>query len=161
GFVFAGALSRLTDAARASGHLLAFESAKLILVVDQLEELFTTTAISAADLRLFVRLLAGLARSGVVWVIATLRADFWHPGGEIPHLPPPPQGPGRPDLPAASPAELAEMIRKPAQAAGLAFETHAESGLGLDVVIAQDAAASDQPHGAAEATHGVLPLLSF
>src|SRR4029077_13811660 len=38
GFVFSGALARLSEAARASGRLLAFESAKLILVVDQLEE---------------------------------------------------------------------------------------------------------------------------
>jgi tetratricopeptide (TPR) repeat protein len=161
GFVFAGALSRLTDAARASGHLLAFESAKLVLVVDQLEELFTSTTISAEDLRLFVRLVAGLARSGVVWVVATLRADFWHRAAEIPELLDLAQGPGRIDLAAPSPAELAEMIRKPAQAAGLAFETHAESGLGLDAVIAQDATASHGPHGHPEATSGILPLLSF
>lgn len=136
-------------------------SANLILVIDQLEELFTTTTIGAEDRRLFVRLIAGLARSGAVWVVATLRADFWHRAAEIPELLDLAQGPGRIDLAAPSPAELAEMIRKPAQAAGLGFETHAESGLALDAVIAQDAAASHGPHGYAEAAPGVLPLLSF
>ena len=151
GFVFAGALARLTEAARASGHLLAFESAKLILVIDQLEELFTTSAINADERRRFLRLVAGLARSGAVWVIATLRADFWHRAAEIPELLELAQGPGRLDLAAPAPAELAEMIRKPAQAAGLTIETHAQRGLALDAVIAQDA----------QGASGVLPLLSF
>jgi WD40 repeat protein len=151
GFLFAGALGRITEAGRASGRLLAFESAKLILVIDQLEELFTTAAIGADDRRLFLRMVAGLARSGAVWVIATLRADFWHHAAEIPELLDLAQGHGRIDLTAPSPAELAEMIRKPAQAAGLGFETHEQSGLGLDAVIMQDA----------EGAPGVLPLLSF
>ena len=102
-------------------------SAKLILVVDQLEELFTVPGISPEDRRLFIQLLAGLARSGAVWVIATLRADFWHRAAEIPELIALAEGQGRIDLAAPSPAELAEMIRKPAQAAGLSFEVHPET----------------------------------
>ena len=43
------------------------------------------------------------------------------------------------------------MIRKPAQAAGFSFEAHPKSGLGLDVVVAEHAAAAP----------GALPLLSF
>lgn len=151
GYLFANALGRLTEAERQSGRLLAFEAAKLILVVDQLEELFTSPAINAEDRRLFVRLLAGLARSESVWVVATLRADFWHRAAEIPELLDLAGGAGRIDLAAPSAAELAEMIRKPAQAAGLSFEAHADSGLGLDAVLAQDAAAAP----------GALPLLSF
>jgi hypothetical protein len=69
-YLFANALGRLTEAGRKSGRLLAFEEAKLILVVDQLEELFTVPGISPEDRRLFIQLLAGLARSGAVWVIA-------------------------------------------------------------------------------------------
>ncbi len=94
-FVFAGALGHLTQAARLDGHLLAFEEAKLILVIDQLEELFTTSAISVADRQLFVRLIGNLARSGAVWVIATLRADFWHRAAEVPELVALAQGNGR------------------------------------------------------------------
>jgi hypothetical protein len=150
-FVFAGALGRLTEAGRADGHLLAFEQAKLILVVDQIEELFTTAGIGADDQKRFVRLLADLARSGAVWVIATIRADFWHRAAELPDLLNLAQGFGRLDLSAPSPSELAEMIRKPAEAAGLSFEVNSKTGTSLDADIA-DAAAS---------AVGVLPLLSF
>lgn len=149
GYLFTNALGRLTEAARESGRLLAFEDAKLILVVDQLEELFTGPGIGPEEQRLFIQLLAGLARSGAVWVIATLRADFWHRA--ISELITLAGAQGRIDLAAPSPAELAEMIRKPAQAAGLSFEAHRESGLDLDVVLAEDAAAEP----------GALPLLSF
>jgi WD40 repeat protein/tetratricopeptide (TPR) repeat protein len=151
GYLFANALGRLTEAGRKSGRLLAFEDAKLILVIDQLEELFTVPGIGTGDRRLFVQVLAGLARSGAVWVIATVRADFWHRAAENPELIALAEGQGRIDLAAASPAELAEMIRKPAQAAGLSFEVHPETGLGLDAVLAEDAAAAP----------GALPLLSF
>jgi len=151
GYLFANALGRLTDAGRQSGHLLAFEDAKLIFVVDQLEEMFTVPGIGSEDRRLFVQLLAALARSGVVWLIATLRADFWHRAAEIPELVALAEGQGRIDLAAPSLAELAEMIRKPAEAAGLSFEAHPESGLGLDAVLAEHAAAAP----------GALPLLSF
>jgi WD40 repeat protein len=61
------------------------------------------------------------------------------------------EGRGRLDLSTPSSAELAEMIRRPAQAAGLLFEVHPDTGLGLDVVLAEHA--SDSP--------GILPLLSF
>ena len=151
GYVFAGALGRVTQEERQRGRVLAFEEAKLILVVDQLEELFTLPGISAEDRHLLIRLLAGLARSGAVWVVATLRADFWHRAAEIPELMALAQGHGRLDIAAPAPAELADMIRKPAQAAGLSFESHPETGIGLDAVLAERAAAEP----------GVLPLLSF
>jgi tetratricopeptide (TPR) repeat protein len=151
GYIFANALGRLTEAGRKSGLLLAFEVAKAILIIDQVEELFTIAGINPDDRRLFIQLLAGLARSGAVWVIVTLRADFWHRAAEIPELVALAEGPGRIDLAAASPAEIAEMIRKPAQAAGYSFEVHPQTGLGLDAVLAEHAAAAP----------GALPLLSF
>jgi WD40 repeat protein len=150
-FAFANALGHLTQAGRKAGRLLAFEDAKLILVIDQLEELFTKEGIGPDDRRLFARLLAGLARSRVVWVVATLRSDFWHLAAQVPELMGVTQGRGRLDVPPPSAAELAEMIRKPAQAASVSFEVHDETGLGLDAVLAE--------HAASEA--GVLPLLSF
>ena len=151
GYLFANALGRLTEAGRKSGRLLGFKDAKLILVVDQLEELFTVSGITAEGRRAFIQLLAGLARSGAVWVIATLRADFWHRAADILELLTLAKGQGRFDLAAPSPAELAEMIRKPAQASGLSFETNSESGIGLDAVLSEAAAAAP----------GALPLLSF
>jgi WD40 repeat protein len=151
GYAFASALGHVTEAGRASGRLLAHEQAKLILVIDQLEELFTIEGISPDDRRLFIHLLAGLARSGVVWVLATMRADFRHRAAELPELISLTEEHGRIEVAPPSPAELAEMIRKPAQAAGLSFEIHGESNLGLDAVLAEHAAAEP----------GVLPLLSF
>ena len=150
-FVFSTALGRVTEAARASKRILPHESAKLILVIDQFEELFTLARITAEDRTAFVRLLQSLARSGVVWIIASMRADFWHRILDVPELVALAQGQGRLEVPPPSPAEVAEMIRKPAQAAGLTFQTHPQSGLGLDTVLAEDAASEP----------GVLPLLSF
>jgi WD40 repeat protein len=151
GYLFGNALGRLTEAERQSGRLLGFEDAKLILIVDQLEELFTASGAASEQRRQFTQLLGGLARSGAVWVIATLRADFWHRAAEIPELVALAERQGRIDLAVPSAAELAEMIRKPAQAAGLSFEVHAERGIGLDAVLAEHAAAAP----------GALPLLSF
>jgi WD40 repeat protein len=151
GFLFANALGHLTEVGRASGRLLSFEELKLILVVDQLEELFTTSLARPDDQRRFIGLLAALARSSAVWVIVTIRADFWQRAAEIPELIALAEGTGRIDLSKPSAAELAGMISKPAQAAGLSFEAHPQTGLGLDAVLAEDAAAAP----------GVLPLLSF
>jgi WD40 repeat protein len=151
GYIFENALGRLTHSARASGRILGYEQAKLILVVDQLEEIFTVTSITTEERRAFIALLQGLARSSSVWVVATLRADFWHRAAEIPDLVALAAGLGRLDVTAPLPRELAEMIRRPAEAAGLSFEEHPETGVRLDALLSEHATA--QP--------GVLPLLSF
>jgi tetratricopeptide (TPR) repeat protein len=151
GYAFGGALGRLTQEGRKHRRLLPHEDAKLILYIDQLEELFTKEGIGAETRTLFVRLLGGLAACNSVWIVATMRADFWHRASEVPQLIALCEGQGRLDVPPASPAELAEMVRKPTQAAGLSFDTHPDSGLSLDAVLAEDAASEP----------GVLPLLSF
>jgi tetratricopeptide (TPR) repeat protein len=150
-YVLGNTLGRLTRAGRENGRLLSYEVAKLILVVDQLEELFTVTDITSETRRNFIILLSGLARSGHVWVIATLRADFWHRAMEIPELLALAEGQGRIEVAAPSPSELVDIIRKPAMAAGAIFETDPRTNLGLDTVLANDAASDP----------GVLPLLSF
>ncbi len=150
-FAFTGALGEVTEASRTAARILDYEEAKLILVVDQLEELFTTASITADERRRFMRLLGALAKSGAVWVVATIRADFWHRAAELTELTELSQGQGRLDVAAPSAAELAEMIRRPAEAAAIFFERHPKSGLLLDAVLAEHAAAAP----------GVLPLLSF
>ena len=150
-FFFSGALGHVGETLRREGRILSVENAKLILVIDQLEELFTTAAIGEQDRRLFARLLAGLAHSGDVWIVATMRADFWHRTAELPELMALCEGNGRLDVAAPSPAEMTEMICRPAEAAGLLFEQHPERGVRLDFVIAERAATAP----------GVLPLLSF
>jgi WD40 repeat protein/energy-coupling factor transporter ATP-binding protein EcfA2 len=151
GFIFAGTLGCLTEAGRSQRRLLGYEEAKLILVIDQLEELFTVPGVSTHDRQLFIQLLAGLARSGSVWVVATLRSDFWHRVANIPEMVVLAQGLGRFDIAAPSPSDLAEVISKPAQAAGLSFEISNQTGRGLDAILADQAAT--EPN--------VLPLLSF
>jgi WD40 repeat protein len=150
-FLFSTALAQVTRQARDSGRILAFEHAKLILVVDQLEELFTLTSISDQQRDIFIRILSGLARAGSVWVIATIRADFSHRLADSKEMIALIEGFGKLEITVPGAAELAEMIRKPAHLAGLAFEQHPVTGLGLDAVLAADAAKASS----------MLPLLSF
>ena len=67
-----GALDRIEQDARRRCDLLAVETARLALVVDQLEELFTATDITPEDRATFVRCLDGLSKSGRVFVVATM-----------------------------------------------------------------------------------------
>src|SRR5262249_22575989 len=141
----------IEEAARARGELLAIETARLALVVDQLEELFTGAEITAEDRTAFVRCLDGLAKSGRVYVIATMRSDHWHRAAEAPQLVEMAAAHGRLDLLPATQDEIIEMIRQPAEAAGIGFETDPMRGIGLDATLASEAA--NEP--------GALPLLSF
>jgi hypothetical protein len=68
-----------TPAALASPVSRTLVGAKLILLVDQLDELLEEREADAAsdrDIELFGQVLEELARSGNVWVIATIRAEF-------------------------------------------------------------------------------------
>ncbi len=150
-FVFAPAMGKVTHEARADGRIMGHESAKLALVLDQLEEIFTDPAISTEERNSFIRLIAALTKTGMVWVIGSMRSDFWHRAAASPELVALADGTGRMDLLPPSQAELAEMIRRPASAAGLTFEDHSETRIGLDAVIAEEA--SRDP--------GSLPLVSF
>jgi WD40 repeat protein/class 3 adenylate cyclase len=137
----------LAKAATAAG--LTAPQARLVVAVDQMEELFTTQA-DRASREAFVRLLASLATSGMVWVIGTIRADFFHRCSEIPGLSALKDGLGNYELLPPSGPEIAQIIREPARAAGLRFEEAADFGHLEDVL--QEAAAADP---------GSLPLLEF
>jgi hypothetical protein len=50
---------------------------RLALLVDQLEEIFTHSAITEEDAAAFLAALQALAVSGCVWVLATVRSDFY------------------------------------------------------------------------------------
>ncbi len=133
----------------ALGKLSELGQARLVLVVDQLEELFTGQ-ISAEERRIFVAALAALATSGLVWVIGTMRADFF---GQLEHLPALAELARTRTYLLLPPnlAELAEIVGKPARAAGLRFEVDQTTGERLDDVIVASAARDP----------GALPLLSF
>jgi hypothetical protein len=122
---------------------------RLCIIIDQLEELFTA-GIPRSAINELTRLITLLARSEVVWVIASLRSDFYHRLDDLPDLLLLVER-GYYRLKAPSPTELGQMIRKPAQLAGLRFENHPETGVALDAVL-QDDAVSDPT---------ALPLLEF
>ncbi len=88
--------------------------------------------------------------SGLVWVIATIRSDFFHRCGEIPGFSALKDGLGSYELLPPTGPEIAQIIREPARAVGLRYEESVDRGR-LDDVL-QEAAAAD-PRS--------LPLLEF
>lgn len=145
------ALGHAATQARHSGRMLEYESPKLLLIVDQLEELFTIDRIATGQRAHFMALLAGLVRSGIVWVVAAMRKDFWHRADETPELIRLSEGGGRLDLLPPGPAQLSQMIRRPAEAADVTFEVHATTNVPLNDVIAEEV--GREP--------GALPLVSY
>lgn len=145
------ALGLLTIQSRRAGRMLEYETAKLILVIDQLEELFNDERIKPGERRRFVELIAGLARSGHVWILATMRKDFWHRADETPELVRLSEDRGRLELLPPGPAQMSQMIRRPAEAAGIRFEDHGTSNVPLNEAIAEEVAHES----------GALPLLSY
>lgn len=146
-----GALSQAAALRAKEKGLAAQPEARLALVVDQLEELFTAEKITAAERGAFVKALSCLARSGRVWLLATLRSDFYHRCSELEALVALKEGAGQYDLSLPAAAEIAQMIRQPARAAGLWFEQDPSSKIDLDQTLHADTAANPES----------LPLLEF
>src|SRR5262249_1362088 len=136
------------EVARRQGERFELPKARLALVVDQLEELFTTG--SSLEVRQkYISALAGLVRSGRVFVLATLRSDFYASYQEFPDLIELTEPSGKFDLRPPTPSEIGNMIQLPAEAAGLHFEQDLETGQRLDQAL----------RDAASATPASLPLL--
>lgn len=146
------ALARVGDTARAALPSGAEGDAQLAVVIDQFEEIFTQEGVQSADRGAFVGALHALAGTGQVWVVATMRADFYPRCQDLPpvflelspreavfELMPP------------TPEEISQMIRRPARLAGLDFEKRTDQEQGLDDVL----------RDAAIANPGGLPLLQF
>ncbi|MGL4401224.1 MAG: AAA family ATPase, partial [Luteolibacter sp.] len=121
GALVTAALVHVATAFEHSQGLTHTPRARLALVVDQLEELFTHD-LEPTRRQAFITVLTVLARSGRAWVLATLRSDFYARLEEIPELIDLSRGHGTYQLPALVPAEITALIRHPAQAAGLAYE---------------------------------------
>ena len=121
----------------------------LLLVVDQLDELFGADI--GNDIRArFAQLLGLLARSGRVWVIATLRADLFDHFLSQKDLKQLKDDGSSYDLAPPDAAALAEIVRAPAAAAGLVYESDTKTGERLDERLLADAERAD-----------LLPLLQF
>ena len=125
--------------------------ARLALLVDQMEEMYTQDEVTQEDREAFVDVLDALARCGRVWVIGTLRSDFYQALGKIRKLVALKEGDGQYDLLPPTASEMGQMIRLPTRAAGLRFEEDPASSERLDDML-RDAAA-EHPE--------VLPLLQF
>ena len=117
---------------------------QLVLVVDQLEELFVGE-FSRELQRRYIGTLIALVRTRRVFVIATLRNDFYSSYQEFADLVELVGAAGRIDLQPPKRQELANMIRLPAEAAGLRFERDAATGRSLDETLLESAAASVEP----------------
>ena len=124
---------------------------QLVLVLDQLEMLFTAPAFTEVARAAFDRLVTTLVQSGLVWVVATLRSDFFHRLTELPGLSALAKGVGQYHLQPPGAPEIEQIVARPAEVAGVGFEVEADTGIGLAAVI-REAAARDPAS---------LPLLSF
>jgi len=102
---------------------------RLILLVDQLEEVFTDSRLTPEARDHFAAILEALASSGAVWIVATLRGDFYPrflgcpalvrlatEGAQLPLVPP-------------GADALRRMIESPALLSGLAYEKTGETTL--------------------------------
>jgi tetratricopeptide (TPR) repeat protein len=123
--------------------------ANLLLLVDQLENIFAAD-IGDEERSAFARLLFALCATRRVWIVATVRSDIYPriitPGDFLALK----DAGGVYDLATPGESELTEIVRKSAAAAGLIYETNADTGERLDERILKDA------HG-----KNTLPLLQF
>jgi hypothetical protein len=123
--------------------------ADLLLIIDQLDELFAAD-VTDAQREAFATAVAALVATGRVWVIATLRADLYERFLKQPELFALKANGAAYDVAAPGEAELGEIVRQPAEAAGLTYDADAATGETLDERLLRDV---DRPD--------MLPLLQF
>jgi hypothetical protein len=110
----------------------------LVLLIDQFEELFAAS-VNEAERTGFIDLVAAMVETGRIWVATTLRADFYARMLDKSALKKLKELGATYDLAPPGPVELAEIVRSPAEAAGLVYETDAATGESLDARLLRDA----------------------
>jgi tetratricopeptide (TPR) repeat protein len=143
------ALDRVAERHQREMGLDSPQAVRLVLVIDQMEELFTNRHLSDYH-RHFVLVLWWLLRTGRVWILATLRSDFFPQCETVPNLMELKEG-GQYHLQMPADYEISQMIRWPAAAAGLRFAEDVQKGERLEDLI-RDAALANRES---------LPLLQF
>ena len=124
--------------------------AHLLLCIDHAESLVSGPAVDADAIRVFDDLLRRLCETPRTLVAMIVRGDFYLKLVEtLPDIAERKGGDGHVDVLTPRPGEIADIIRRPAALAGLAYEQDAHTSLHLDDVL-RDAAAA-QPDA--------LPLL--
>jgi WD40 repeat protein len=139
-------LERVAEAFRACNGLERPVTAKLLLLLDQAEQIVSWAPETRAQ---FAEMNDRLAAAGV-WIVATLRLDAlgaWLADPALRKLVEPERS-SRLDLAPPGPEEIAEIVRGPAELAGLSFEKTNDGA--LDDTIVEAARGRD-----------VLPLLQF
>jgi tetratricopeptide (TPR) repeat protein len=125
-------------------------SVRVMLGIDQLEEIFTSAESDPEQCARFFRAVRMLVESGCVWVIASVRSDFLPQCDSIADLMDLKQGLGQYHLTSPGPAQISQIIRNPAEIAGVSFEDLSDKGK-LDERICNDALSEP----------GTLPLLEY
>jgi WD40 repeat protein len=120
---------------------------RLIIAIDQAEELLTSRSPSERDQ--FVALLLALLEGTRAWAVFSFRSDFYAALQRDARLNPLKDRAAQFDLGAPTPVELALMISEPARAAGLVMDVDEEQR-SLAVEIAADTGGADS-----------LPMLEF
>jgi WD40 repeat protein/tetratricopeptide (TPR) repeat protein len=134
------ALHAAAEAERTRRHSERTHEARLIAVVDQMEEIFTREGIDEEGRAQFIAALGALARSGLAWVVATMRSDVYLQCGELAELMALKEGQGQYDLARPTFAEIGQMIRLPARDAGLRWgKDPANPDRTLDDVLQEEA----------------------
>ncbi len=127
-------LPALTLAAATAGG-----EVRLLVVLDQLEELWTIDSISVDDRELFLNAIEALAHTGRVDIVATLRSDFYAQAQASPAFMRLKGEFGSFDLVAPGVAAMQRMIVEPARMSALQFESDERTGKTLDQTILEDA----------------------
>lgn len=100
----------------------AMGGVRLILLVDQLEELFSDPRFGERERATFATILEALASSGSVWVVATLRGDWYPRLLECPRLVRLKTAGAQLDLVPPGVDAVRRMIESPAVLSGLSYE---------------------------------------
>jgi len=132
-------------AAQASGRV------RVLVLLDQMEELWTDRNIAEEARTQFFRAVRSLAASGHIAFLATLRSDFYAQAQQQTHFLELKGENGQFDLLPPGPAAIQKLIVEPARLAGLTFERNPVTGKTLDEVILQHAS-----HDAS-----ALPLIQY
>ena len=141
------AMERAADSFRSANNFDRPAIANLVLLLDQFEAVL---ALPPAEQERFAALLNGLAVSGHVVLVVTLRSDRYDAFCRVSGFLDLKTAGLMIDVPMPGLAEIGDIVRKPAEAAGLAYEGDARTGEGLDDRLIAAAAGRD-----------ALPLLQF
>jgi eukaryotic-like serine/threonine-protein kinase len=141
-----------SDAAAIAGRFAQVAGRiKVGLFVDRLEAIFRAPGVTDEIRSRFITVLEHLASSGAVLVMLACRNDFYPEVIALPALMALKSRGGHFDLNPPDGAEIAQMVRMPAKAAGLKFEVDPATGAALDDVLCD----------AARGSPDALPLLQY